>query len=179
MKDIRQGIKRLIRRFKLRDNQFAIVVSISRQRLYLFQGMKLLCSYPVSTSRFGIGNRTNSYKTPTGTHLICQKIGRGAPPGTIFISRKITDKIARIYRKGKNCRSDYITTRILRLKGLEPGINRGRGIDTYRRKIYIHGTPAESLLGRPASKGCIRMANRAIIELFSLIPKKTLVEIQR
>ena len=81
--------------------------------------------------------------------------------------------------KNKKKAVDLITTRILRLEGLEPGINKGKGIDSFKRCIYIHGTPEEWLIGRPASHGCIRMKNGDVIGLFDLVKRDTLVKIER
>jgi len=150
-----------------------IKVKISEQKLYLVSGCKLIKDYSVSTSKYGIGNKISSNKTPLGLHRIVSKIGRNACLGTIFKRRRNTGKIARI-DKG---RGDIITTRILRLEGLQRGINKGKTIDSFRRCIYIHGTPEEKLIGKPVSHGCIRMKNHDIIELFSLVKRGTLVEI--
>ena len=148
-------------------------INISHQRLYLYNGGKIIKSYPVSTSKYGVGNRLGSYKTPLGLHEIVSKIGRNAPLGAIFKRRRNTGKIVRMKHRG----GDLITTRILRLAGIEKGINKGKGVDSYQRCIYIHGTPEENLIGKPASHGCIRMKNRDIIELFSRAKKGTLIKI--
>ena len=89
-----------------------------------------------------------------------------------------TRRIAEIYIDSTDLEEDPITTRIMWLEGLEAGINRGKGIDSYKRHIYIHGTPEGGLIGQPASHGCIRMRNKDVIELFDLVSKDTLVEIQ-
>ncbi len=152
-----------------------IIVDISRQRLYLKKGKRILKSYPVSTSRYGVGNRDGSFKTPLGRHIVVSKIGRNARFGEILRNRRRTGKIARI---GRDSAGDLITTRILRLKGTEPGVNAGKGIDTFQRCIYIHGTAEEHKIGRTASHGCIRMKNKDIIELFRIIKRGTLVDIR-
>ena len=148
-----------------------IYVSIKDQQLILLRDGKVIKRYPVSTSKKGVGNREGSYKTPTGAHCIIEKIGRRAKIGSIFKHRKNTGRIA-IDGNGNE-----ITTRILCLEGLERGINKGKGVDTFKRCIYIHGTPCEKLIGKPASKGCIRMRNRDIVGLFNLVNGCTLVEI--
>lgn len=152
-----------------------IIISIADQKLYLHKKGKLIKTYRVSTSKYGIGNKNNSFKTPLGRHMICSKIGRKARLGSIFRNRRNTKKIAKI---GSDFHKDLITTRILRLQGLEPGKNKGKGIDTFYRCIYIHGTAEEHLIGKPASHGCIRMKNRDIIELFALVPRSTVVIIE-
>ncbi|GAH92165.1 unnamed protein product [marine sediment metagenome] len=133
--------------------------------------------YPVSTSKYGVGNEKNSMKTPLGTHFIAEKIGDGAKIGTIFELCENTGEIAEIYTDAKDIKEDVITTRILWLKGIVPGVNEGEGVDSYNRHIYIHGSPEEGLIGTPASNGCIRMKNKDIIELFDSISEGTLVGI--
>ncbi len=157
----------------LQNNLNAIVVQISGQKLFLFSDKKKIKSYSISTSRYGIGNMIGSNKTPLGLHRIVSKIGRNVRSGTIFRKRRNTGKVARV---NKDC-GDLITSRILRLEGLGKGINKGKGIDSFQRCIYIHGTPEEESIGKPASHGCIRMRNRDIIDLFNLVKRNTLVEI--
>jgi len=152
-----------------------IKVKISEQKLYLISGNKLVKKYPISTSKYGIGNKIGSNKTPLGLHCISSKIGRNASFGAIFKRRKDTGKIASI-NKGSE---DLITTRILRLEGLQRGINKGKDIDSFRRCIYIHGTPEEKLIGKPVSHGCIRIKNSDIMKLYSLVKRGTLVEIRK
>jgi lipoprotein-anchoring transpeptidase ErfK/SrfK len=149
---------------KYADTQ--IVVDIDKQTLYLFKKAKLLKYYPISSSKFGIGNAQDSHKTPLGKHYIAHKIGANAPINTIFKARMNTQKVALI---NDETEEDVITSRILWLKGLEPGINKGPGIDSYQRYIYIHGTADEAAIGRPASFGCIRMKNQDVVDLFSQV----------
>jgi len=150
-----------------------IKVRISKQKLYLISGNKLIKEYPISTSKYGIGNRIGSNKTPLGLHRIASKIRRNASFGAIFTRRRNTGKIAKIDKD----EGDLITTRILRLEGFQKGINKGKGIDSFKRYIYIHGTSQEKLIGRPASHGCIRMGNSDIIKVFGSVKKGTLVKI--
>lgn len=162
-----------------------IIVDISEQKLSLYQSCKLLegklvennfiLSYPVSTSKYGIGNQARSNKTPLGLHRIEQKIGANAPFGMIFKARQSTGKIAEINQANAG---DLVTTRIMWLKGLEPNKNQGAGIDSYQRYIYIHGTVEENKIGQPASHGCIRMNNRDVIDLFKQVKEGTLVDIR-
>ncbi|MBA7499154.1 hypothetical protein ES705_04097 [subsurface metagenome] len=170
------AIGKLQAQFGFGSDQYAIVVSISKQKLYFLKGEKIIQRYSVSTSKYGTGNKEGSNKTPFGMHCISNKIGKNAEIGSIFKSCRNTRKIAKI---GADIEKDLITTRILKLRGLEKGINKGKGIDSYERCIYIHGTAEEHLIGRPASHGCIRMRNRDIIELFALVPGGTLVKIVR
>lgn len=154
-------------------SQFNLKVIISKQKLILFKDEKIVKSYSVSTSKYGIGNKSGSNKTPLGLHRIVSKIGRNAPICAIFKRRRNTGKIAKINKDER----DLITTRILRLEGFQKGINKGKGIDSFKRCIYIHGTPQEKLIGTPASHGCIRMRNRDIIRLFRIVKRGTLVKI--
>ena len=153
------------------------MVSVSKQQLFLYANGNLERVYTVSTSRYGVGNEDGSLKTPLGVHRVLEKIGAGAPSGTIFKHRKNTKQIARIYKTPAKSPYDVITTRILQLEGLEPGINRGAGIDTRERNVYIHGTHEEGLIGQPASIGCVRMKNADVIELFEKMEQDSLVVI--
>jgi hypothetical protein len=150
-----------------------VKIFVKRQTLCLLDNHSIVKQWAISTSKYGIGNKFGSYKTPLGKHRIASKLGRSACFGAIFKKRRNTGKIAMI---GKN-RGDLITTRILRLEGLQKGINKGKDIDSFKRCIYIHGTPEETLIGKPASHGCIRMKNHDIIQLFDLVKKGMLVEI--
>jgi len=152
-----------------------IVVNISEQKLYLHEAGKPIITYPISSSKYGLGSKAGSNKTPLGQHRIVQKIGDGAPEGIIFKGRVNTGFFAEI--NGKNV-GDLVTSRILWLEGLEEGKNKGAGIDSYSRYIYIHGTAEENLIGQPASHGCIRMYNKDVIDLFDRVSEGTLVDIK-
>jgi lipoprotein-anchoring transpeptidase ErfK/SrfK len=152
-----------------------IKVKISEQKLYLISDNKVIKDYSISTSKYGIGNKSGSNKTPLGLHRIVSKIGRNARIGAIFKRRRNTGKIARV-NKGSG---DLIITRILRLEGLQRGVNKSKDIDSFRRYIYIHGTPEEKLIGKPASHGCIRMRNSDIMKLYNLVKRGTSVEIRK
>lgn len=156
---------------------YRIVVRVSKQRLYLYDGNIFVKEYAVSTSKYGVGSKEGSNKTPLGLHTIVSKIGSNAAQGEIIASRKRTKKI--MQRASGNKEDDIITTRILRLEGLEKGVNRGQGIDSYDRCIYIHGTSQEHRIGTPASHGCIRMKNHDIMELFAMVRRGTHVAIKR
>jgi len=170
-------ILRKLQKFGLKPHELAIVVKISEQKLYLVRDGEIVKTYPVSTSKYGVGNQKGSNRTPLGTHRIFKKIGDGAKIGAIFEHNVDTGRVATIHTDETQSGEDLITTRIMWLEGLEPGINRGEGIDSRDRHIYIHGTPEEWLIGRPASHGCIRMKNRDVVELFNLVREGTLVEI--
>jgi len=138
----------------------SIVVSVPDQTLVLIDHAAIIARFPVSTSKFGVGDHSGSYATPLGSLEIASKIGANAPLGTVFKSRRPTGEILPPNARGR----DPIVTRILWLRGLEKGNARA-----YSRAIYIHGTPVEKLIGRPASYGCIRMRSRDVAQLFSAV----------
>ncbi len=153
-------------------------VVVSEQKMHLYRGEKHLKTYPISTSRYGTGNKLGSEKTPLGLHRIKKKIGGHAKPNAIFENRHNTGRIALIDHSKNGTDKDLITSRILWLEGLEEGVNRGRHIDSFKRFIYIHGTDSEGLIGKPSSHGCIRMKNQDVIDLFERVPEKTPVLIK-
>ena len=145
-----------------------IDVSVYDQRLILTRDGEELRSYPISTSRFGIGTEEGSLKTPLGRFRIAEKIGDGAATGTIFKAR-----VALGPDDPPPDTEDFITSRILWLDGLEE-----ENANTRNRFIYIHGTKHEDEIGTPASHGCIRMRNADVIELFELVDETTQVVIR-
>ena len=155
-----------------------IIIDISEQRLYLYEKDILKQSFPVSTSSFGEGSLENSFKTPLGSHEIKQKIGTNVPINTIFIARKNTNRKAKIINETIDSDDDFVTSRILWLDGLEEGKNKGSGVDSYDRYIYIHGTHEEGLIGQKASHGCIRMFNQDVIYLYDKVEEGTKVLIR-
>jgi lipoprotein-anchoring transpeptidase ErfK/SrfK len=152
------------------DPRHEIIVSVKEQKLLLLTDGKPEASYPVSTSKFGIGDRLGSYATPLGKFFVRMKIGMGQPLGAVFRSRRPTGEVLRPNAPGR----DPIVTRILWLDGVEPG-NR----NAYNRGIYIHGTPQESALGRPASYGCIRMRSKDVATLCDRVGAGAAVRIIR
>jgi hypothetical protein len=114
--------------------------------------------YPISTSRFGVGDASGSYKTPLGKMKVCEKLGDNLPAGAVIKHRRATGEVLSVNAPGR----DPIVTRILWLDGQEPGNARAKD-----RSIYIHGTPEEKLIGRPASYGCIRMRSQDVIALYN------------
>ena len=149
-----------------------IFVNSSNQKLYLFKDDTLIFESKISTSKHGMGCKMNSLKTPTGLHRVSTMLGEGLPAGTLFKNRIPTEKVI---KKIPLDNSDYITSRILRLNGLEEGKNKGGDVDSYNRYIYIHGTPHCNKLGSKQSQGCIRMSDSDVIKLFDLVDHKTLV----
>ena len=131
--------------------------------------------YPVSTSRHGLGQKKGSYQTPVGIHQIVKKIGDHEPLGCVFKDQLATKELC--LPDEFDGQADVITSRILRLQGLEPGLNLGGDVDSFQRYIYIHGTADENHIGQPASIGCIRMKNNDVIDLFDLVMVNDLVVI--
>lgn len=152
-----------------------LYVGIRRQKMYHIKNNKIFSTYPVSTSSKGAGNNIGSFKTPTGLHFIAEKIGDNAPVATLFINKKNTGKVVPVNITEVSSNKDEITSRVLSLKGLQQGINKGKKYDTFARGIYIHGTSDEASIGKPSSHGCIRMKNDDIIELFDLLSVGTKV----
>jgi len=152
-----------------------IYVSIKKQKLYHIQNNQIIKEYIISSSAYGIGSKAGSNKTPIGLHSVREKYGDKTPINGIMVARVFYGNIATIYDDETKSKTDDITSRILWLEGLEKGKNKGKGIDTFNRYIYIHGTPEEGRLGRPASHGCIRMKNKEVIDLYKLLEVGTLV----
>ena len=156
------------------DTATKIVVDTKSQILTLFhQGVAT--QYAISTAKNGTGNRMGSECTPLGKHAIAEKIGDGLPSNSVFVARQFTGEIYDDSLAKQYPNRDWILTRILRLQGLECGVNAGvdsDGVccDSFERFIYIHGTPDSEMMGMPLSHGCIRMQNVDIIQLFACVP---------
>ncbi|RKG34526.1 cell wall-recycling L,D-carboxypeptidase ElsL [Acinetobacter tianfuensis] len=157
------------------QDQADLLIDLDQQTLYL---PKLNKFYVISSGKNGIGEAENSGKTPRGWHRIAEKIGAELPLNTVFIARQPTGEIYSSALALEHPERDWILSRILWLGGLETGFNQGEGCDTYRRYIYIHGTPETEPMGVPMSHGCIRMRNEDIVELFDLIDVDAKVLIQ-
>ena len=155
-----------------------ITVKISEQSLRLTEDDVLLAEFPVSTSSYGIGNQNGSFQTPLGHHRICEKIGESMAEDEVLIGRQPQGRLTDLKNKAVDLPEDIITARILRLEGLEPGVNQGEGIDSYQRYIYIHGTADEARISQPVSHGCVRMRNKDIIDLFDKVDVNTDVWIE-
>ena len=147
----------------------SIHVSIRDQQLTVKQNARPIRTYPVSTSRFGIGTEQGSLKTPTGRFRVAEKIGSDMPHGTVFVGR-----VPLQADEALPATEDQITSRILWLDGLGK-----RNANTHDRFIYIHGTKHDEMLGRPDSHGCIRMRDSDVIELFDLVEEGTPVTIKK
>ena len=142
------------------DTQHHIVISTRDQKLAVLDRGNLLATYPVSTSKFGLGDRRGSRFTPLGQLQIAEKIGDNAPPGAVFKDRLRTGETVLANSPGR----DPIVTRILWLRGLE-----SQNANAFARDIYIHGTPEERLIGTPASYGCVRMRSTDVVQLYNIV----------
>ncbi len=142
------------------DRRHQVIISIPEQRMALLKDGAPLATYPVSTSKFGLGDRPGTSWTPLGKLEIAKKIGGGSPSGTAFKDRRPTGEIVPPDAPGR----DIIVTRILWLRGQE-----SQNARSYARYIYIHGTPEERNIGLPTSYGCVRMRSRDVIELFDIV----------
>ncbi len=145
-----------------------LLVRIGASTLQFYSHGDLVKSYVISTSRRPPSNLKNSLGTPRGLHEIAERIGAGQPPGTVFDSRVPT---GRHFSElpDETADSNLITSRILWLRGLEPGVNRDGEVDTYSRYVYLHGTNREEEIGKPLSAGCVLMRNLDIVELYESV----------
>jgi L,D-transpeptidase catalytic domain len=159
---------------RIAPTRFVLLVSIAEQTVSLFEQNKFVKKISCSTSRFGIGQTEGSNRTPLGLHRIAGQIGASERAGTVFKARQVI---------GHTSQPEFadakITTRILWLEGLEPGLNKGFNsdvnVDSHARYIYIHGTADQKSIGKPTSCGCIHLADADLIPLFDLLPSGTLV----
>jgi lipoprotein-anchoring transpeptidase ErfK/SrfK len=145
-----------------------LIISTAEQKMYYVDNGVRRASFKISTSKFGIGDRPQSFRTPLGTLQVSRKVGQGAPTGTVFKALRATGEILRPNTPGR----DPIVTRVLCLNGTDSGTK-----NAARRGIYIHGTPEESKIGRPASYGCVRMKSKDIERLFDSVNVGTKVTI--
>ena len=148
---------------------FRIDIDLTRQVLRLNGADDSVREYLVSTGKNGIGEQLDSGCTPRGRHSIAEMIGAGSPPDTVFVGRAPTGEIYSPQLRQQYPERDWILTRIIWLRGEEPGFNRGGMVDTYNRYIYIHGAPDDVQMSVPGSAGCVRMRNQDVIELFDLV----------
>lgn len=153
-------------------------IEINQQRLFILNHSvddKPIKQYVVSTAKNGVGEILGSEKTPRGLHVIRAKIGENCLANTVFVNRRPTGEILTPALQALFPERDWILTRILWLSGLEKGKNRLGQVDTMRRYIYIHGTPDTVTMGVPGSRGCIRMRNQDMIEVFNKVIVGSLV----
>ena len=151
-----------------KDVQHRVVISVKDQRLAVLNRETFVAVYPVSTSKYGVGDWKGSYRTPLGELEVAQKLGDGMPPGTVFKDRRRTGEIVGVNAPGR----DPIVTRIIWLRGLEL-----QNANAFRRDIYIHGTPEERNIGLPVSYGCVRMRSEDVIKLYDTLGRGARVTI--
>jgi len=154
-----------------------IEINISKQTLRLFEGNDVVKQYTISTAKNGPGEQMDSECTPRGKHLIREKIGVGCEANTVFVGREASGELFHPELREQFPDRDWILTRILWLSGCEAGKNKGGNVDSYDRYIYIHGGPDDLAMGVPGSRGCVRMRNTDVIELFDLVETETGVNI--
>lgn len=152
--------------------QADVWIDLAEQSLTLPKHNKF---YVISSGKNGIGEQENSGKTPRGWHKVALKFGHSAAKNAVFKARQETGEVYNQALAAQFPERDWILSRILWLSGLEDNFNQGEGCDTFKRYIYIHGTPDTEPMGIPMSHGCIRMRNDDVVELFELIPEQALV----
>ena len=145
-----------------------VIISVKEQKLMLLQNGEKVAVYPVSTSKYGLGDFWGHMTTPLGYLQVAQKIGDHAPTGAVFHNRRFTGEILTPNAPGR----DPVITRIIWLRGLE-----AQNAHAFARCIYIHGTPQEKIIGKPASYGCIRMKSKDVAELYEQLPVGAVVQI--
>ncbi|HEY2139704.1 MAG TPA: L,D-transpeptidase [Chthoniobacterales bacterium] len=150
------------------DGPSRVIISVKDQKLMLMGNGERLATYPISTSKFGLGDAWGRMTTPLGFLQVAEKIGDHAPVGAVFRNRRFTGEILKPNAPGR----DPVITRIIWLRGLEAS-----NAHAFSRCIYIHGTPEEKTIGRPASYGCIRMKSNDVADLYAQLPVGALVEI--
>ena len=153
----------------LETTDHVLLASVKLQTIGYFHNGTSVKAYRMSSSKRPPSCKEGSLGTPWGLHEVCQKIGAGEPLGTVFEGR------ASLGLRYWECSEDkqaknLITTRILRLMGLQEGLNLGGSVDTFERYVYIHGTNHEDRLGKPSSSGCLQMSNDEVSELFDVVP---------
>jgi len=164
-----EQITKTAERLRIKPSDRLLIVRVSPQTLQFYRKGELQSSYTVSTSKRPPSNIKDSLGTPFGLHEIAERIGGEQPAGMVFRARMPTGRHYAEFEADEMTTDDLITSRILWLRGLEPGHNAGGNVDTYRRYIYIHGTRHEDRLGTPASAGCVRMRNTDIVQLYDQV----------
>src|SRR5213083_1276940 len=150
------------------DTSSQLIISVRDQKLMLLRNGEKVAIYPVSTSMFGLGDAWGRMTTPLGYLAVEKKIGDNAPTGAVFHNRRFTGEVLQPNAPGR----DPVTTRIIWLRGLE-----AQNAHAFQRCIYIHGTPQEKTIGRPASYGCIRMKSSDVAALYDRVPVGAVVQI--
>lgn len=155
----------------------SIEISLAKQTLVFLEDQTIVANFGISSATNGPGEQMDSECTPRGRHVIEQKIGAGCVKNTVFIGRRASGEIYDPALREQFPERDWIVTRILWLRGIEAGRNSGGKVDSQARYIYIHGTPEDTDMSTPGSRGCVRMANGDIERLFDLVDEGTPVNI--
>ncbi|MGP9644365.1 MULTISPECIES: L,D-transpeptidase family protein [unclassified Halomonas] len=143
-----------------------IEIDTSAQILRWWQGQTPGFECAISTGRAGVGQQDGSGQTPHGWHYVRAAIGHEQPVNAVLRGRRFTGEIFSSDLADAHPTRDWILTRILWLCGLERGFNRAGSVDSQRRYIYVHGTPPDQPMGKPASHGCVRMRNEDLLYIF-------------
>ena len=154
-----------------------IRISIAKQHLELIESGQVVGRFAVSTALLGAGELRDSFKTPRGLHCVRARIGSGLRKFSILVGRRPTGELWSPELSRRFPDRDFILTRVLWLSGLEPGRNRLGQVDSMRRFIYIHGAPETMQFGKPGSRGCIRVTNEDVMEIFEWSRPGEIVEI--
>ncbi len=152
----------------IQDFPDRVIVSVKDQKLMVVHNNQRVAIYPVSTSKYGLGDYLGRMTTPLGFLQVAAKIGDNAPTGAVFHNRRFTGEVLKPNAPGR----DPVITRIIWLRGLE-----AQNAHAFGRCIYIHGTPEERYIGRPASYGCVRMKSRDVTALYNELPVGALIQI--
>ncbi len=152
----------------------SLEVDIATQKMYVYENGKCMQEYIISTGKKGAGEIYGSEQTPRGLHIVRARFGASRPINSVFVNRRATGEIYDLALREKFPDRDWILTRILWLSGLEKEKNR----NTMSRHIYIHGAPDDVVFGVPGSRGCVRMRNQDIIELFAKVSVGTKILIK-
>jgi L,D-transpeptidase YbiS len=159
------------------DAEIRIEISLAQQTLRLLSVKGLLKEYPVSSAKNGAGEIMDSECTPRGRHIIAEKIGEDCAINSVFVGRQATGEIYEPILRDNYPERDWILTRILWLRGIEPGRNMDGNVDSYERYIYIHGAPDDVDMTICGSRGCVRLGNEDVIDLFNRVSEGTAVTI--
>lgn len=167
-----ENYRRRLDRLRLRATEHVLIVSLCEKKLGLYHRETLCFTCGVSSARRGRSCREGSLGTPWGLHEVAEKAGAGEPPGTVFVARRSTGRLWFEREDHGPDQKSLVTTRILRLRGLETGTNSGPGIDSFDRFIYLHGTNHPEHFPENISAGCILLRDPDLLRLFESLPSQ-------
>lgn len=156
-------------RHGLKRTEHVLIAVLGEKILQFWQGDRPIGSYAFSHSKHPLSCEQDSLGTPWGLHEIAEKHGSGEPAGTVLVGREPTGQRWQERADAGPAQPCLVTTRILRLRGLEPGLNAGAGIDTFERFIYIHGTNHPARFPENISAGCLLMLDEPLMDLYERI----------